>query len=258
MSRIGKIARIPREIRDRLNSRLDDGETGTQLVEWLNSLPEVQQVLLRDFEGRPVNEQNLTQWKQGGFLDWRSRQEARESVSDLMDFSDDIEDSAYERGIPDRLAAALAAEVVAEAQTVLRETTDPMERWRIRCDTLRLLNDMRQRDHAAFRATIERERWEIECNQRQDEKLNKELSRAREEATNAVWKAINRPMLIKTFGGGKQGAQIVDLFDEIDEKYTRAKYDRSDDEEPNPDSPPTNQTESNQQGYPIDSTDPKP
>ena len=35
MTRNGKIARLPREIRDELNRRLDDGGQGKDLVEWL-------------------------------------------------------------------------------------------------------------------------------------------------------------------------------------------------------------------------------
>jgi hypothetical protein len=42
MTRKGKIARLPRHVRDELNHRLDDGESSTHLVIWLNSLEEVQ------------------------------------------------------------------------------------------------------------------------------------------------------------------------------------------------------------------------
>src|ERR1035441_634149 len=74
MTRIGKIARLPRELREQLNCRLHDGEPGTQLVVWLNSLPEAQAVLAREFGGRAVSEQNLSEWKQGGYRDWLAPQ----------------------------------------------------------------------------------------------------------------------------------------------------------------------------------------
>jgi hypothetical protein len=74
MTRTGKIARLPRHIRDQLNRHLDDGEPGNRLVEWLNSLDEVKDMLYEDFGGRPVSEQNLSDWKQGGFLDWQQQQ----------------------------------------------------------------------------------------------------------------------------------------------------------------------------------------
>ena len=45
ITRNGKIARLPRAIRDELNCRLADGEIGGRLVDWLNGLPEVQKIL---------------------------------------------------------------------------------------------------------------------------------------------------------------------------------------------------------------------
>lgn len=45
MTRNGKIARLPRQIRDELNQRIEDGEPGVRLIEWLNGLPEVTQVM---------------------------------------------------------------------------------------------------------------------------------------------------------------------------------------------------------------------
>ena len=41
MTRNGKIARLPRQVRDQLNRRLRDGQKGNQLAAWLNSLPKV-------------------------------------------------------------------------------------------------------------------------------------------------------------------------------------------------------------------------
>ena len=60
MTRNGKIARLPLAIREQLNRRLQDGEPGTQLVEWRNGLPEVQAVMQAQFNGRPIGEPNLS------------------------------------------------------------------------------------------------------------------------------------------------------------------------------------------------------
>jgi hypothetical protein len=73
----GKISRLPREIREQVNQRLDDGVPGKRLVAWLNELPEVRALLASEFGGAAINEQNLTNWKQGGFREWRMREEAR-------------------------------------------------------------------------------------------------------------------------------------------------------------------------------------
>ena len=60
MTRLGKIARLPRAVREQLNHRLADGEMGKRLVEWLNTLPVVHAVLTAEFGGRAINEQNLS------------------------------------------------------------------------------------------------------------------------------------------------------------------------------------------------------
>ena len=48
MSRTGKIARLPKEIREQLNRRLEDGETGVEVSTWLNGLPECQKLVAED------------------------------------------------------------------------------------------------------------------------------------------------------------------------------------------------------------------
>jgi hypothetical protein len=47
----GKIANLPPEIRDELNYRINDGEPGNDLVDWLNSKPEVIKVIHERFDG---------------------------------------------------------------------------------------------------------------------------------------------------------------------------------------------------------------
>ena len=66
-TRNGKIARLPRLVREKLNERLERSEPGPQLLDWLNALPEVREILRRDFAGVPVSKQNLSQWRRGGF-----------------------------------------------------------------------------------------------------------------------------------------------------------------------------------------------
>src|ERR1700679_1065490 len=81
--RTGKIARLPREIRDQLNQRLNDGQSGRRLVAWLNSLPEVQRILVAEFDGSPINTPNLSHWKAGGYEDWLTRRETLEQAREL-------------------------------------------------------------------------------------------------------------------------------------------------------------------------------
>ena len=53
MTRKGKIARLPQAIREQINRRLQNGEEGKQIAEWLNTLPEVIAVLSAEFDGQP-------------------------------------------------------------------------------------------------------------------------------------------------------------------------------------------------------------
>src|SRR5215469_11522451 len=75
MTRKSKIARLPRSVRDELNRRLDNGQPGVRLVEWLNNLSDVKEVLAQDFHGCRITAQNVSKWKRGGYQDWLAQQE---------------------------------------------------------------------------------------------------------------------------------------------------------------------------------------
>src|SRR5712671_2353536 len=117
MTRNGKIARLPREIREQLNRRLQDGEPGTKVVSWLNSLPDVQAVLAAEFESRAISEQNLSEWKAGGYRDWLLQQEAIELVRHMDADSSELNQVSQVR-LTDLLAQRLAARYVVAAQAL--------------------------------------------------------------------------------------------------------------------------------------------
>jgi len=84
-TRNGKIANLPNDIREQLNLRLLEGETGRELAAWLNALPEVQSVLASQFNGSGISEVNLTHWRQGGYLQWLTERECFDSARALAD-----------------------------------------------------------------------------------------------------------------------------------------------------------------------------
>src|SRR5215469_18669377 len=90
MTRNGKIARLPKEVRERLNRRLDSGEEGKGLVKWLNSLPETRALLASEFDGRPINAQNMCEWRKRGFRDWQIKQERTDVVRQLEEEGEDL------------------------------------------------------------------------------------------------------------------------------------------------------------------------
>jgi hypothetical protein len=96
--RNGKIAQLPNDIREQLNLRLLEGETGRDLAAWLNALPAVQSVLASQFNSSDISEANLTHWRQGGYLQWLMEREFFDSAQSLAD------------GDRDLVAAGLSAE----------------------------------------------------------------------------------------------------------------------------------------------------
>jgi hypothetical protein len=108
MTRHGKIARLPRAVREELNERLDNGESGVHLAKWLNGLKEVKTVLRENFGGRSIRPQNLSEWKCGGFREWQARQEAVEQAREMSAQAKELLE-ATEYKFSDYLATVLAA-----------------------------------------------------------------------------------------------------------------------------------------------------
>lgn len=115
-ARTGKIARLPVEIRESLNRRLDDGEPAASLLVWLNGLPKVRGVLQRLFEGRPVTPSNLSDWRAGGYADWQRACAARASLQALFG-QVSIAGEATPRNFSSSLHAYASARVVQELAT---------------------------------------------------------------------------------------------------------------------------------------------
>ena len=86
-TRKGKIARLPRAIREELNVRLQDGQPASVILPWLNGLEDVKTILARHWDGEPIGEQNLTNWRQGGWLDWCQQQAEADRLQSLAEFS---------------------------------------------------------------------------------------------------------------------------------------------------------------------------
>jgi len=131
MTRNGKIARLPKAIREELNKRLLDGQQGKQLVEWLNGLPKVQAVMQKEFEGHPISEQNLSAWKQGGYVAWEAGQRMLDTVWSVMDSTQGLEIAA-KKGLTNRMALMLAAKMAGEMQSLeaVPEGPEKAKIWR--------------------------------------------------------------------------------------------------------------------------------
>lgn len=87
MTHKGKIGRLPLHIREEVNRRLLEGQTGAKILPWLNELDEVRAILEEDFEGLSVNDENLSQWRKGGFAHWLRRREQLDHTRELAQMS---------------------------------------------------------------------------------------------------------------------------------------------------------------------------
>lgn len=154
----GKIARLPRNIRDELNRRLDQGETAGKILPWLNALPEAQSVLAADFGGGQIKAQNLSNWRQGGYQDWQKQQERRHLVRELAANAQELAADAGEVEVANHLSAVLAAEFADSARRALGAMTDPAERCVREQEFLLTLARVRRQDYLAGRLAIDRER----------------------------------------------------------------------------------------------------
>ena len=169
MTRTGKIARLPRDTREQLNRRLEDGQPGAQLAVWLNALPEVQTMLAREFAGRAISEQNLSEWKQGGYRDWLARQDALAQVRELAADAEELAD-ATDGALAEHLASVLTARYAALLADWQGEATDEFRRkLRSLGGLCQDIVELRRGDHSAARLRIEQERLARDRQQTEDE-----------------------------------------------------------------------------------------
>ncbi len=162
-TRNGKIARLPRSVREELNRRLEDGEEGKAIVVWLNGHELVRSVLERLFGGRPISEQNLSQWRQGGFQDWRRHQDALEWTRSLAEESDELEDAAGDLPLSDSLGPVIALTLGKMLRSAARDAEEDPERRGEVLSLAREIAQLRRDDHRAARLRLDLEKDEIEA-----------------------------------------------------------------------------------------------
>ena len=162
---IGKIGRLSKDTRIQLGQRLEDGLPGTEIVQWLNGLPDVQQVLQDQFAGRPITEQNLSAWKQAGHRDWLLREQARQSAERIAEQADALGQITGGKNVSDFFADVFAAEMVCRAKLVLDRETDPEKRWQRIRQINREVSQLRRDDHRAQRYALNQKKWEfrVQC-----------------------------------------------------------------------------------------------
>ena len=179
-TRNGKIARLPHSIREQVNQRLDDGVQANLIIDWLNSLPEVQAILQEHFDSQPINPVNMTQWKKGGFLDWQNQQMALQLFESLDD-ENSFGHKALGGSLTEKLARWAAIQLAANAQAIVANEENPELKWRRLGEFCAQVARLRRDEIASQRLALSRERLELD-------KLNTDA-----EQEKTFWKWTERP-----------------------------------------------------------------
>jgi hypothetical protein len=244
---VGKIGRLPQSIRDKLGHRIEDGKLGKELVKWLNGLPDVKRILKDYFGERPITEQNLSEWKQGGHQDWLRHQETRGFVQHLHEKAKELkvyyEDDEWftEVDTSEDLAVMLGAELARLTEILLKTTDNPQERMRWVLKALHELGQLRRHNHRAARLERDKLLW-----QREEEKLEKwaegaEMRKVKNDILAPILAQVEVNDLAKVFGGGEAGRKIAEFIVEVQHELPRGSLSRK--QPPIPVNP--NPTESN-------------
>jgi hypothetical protein len=170
MTRNGKIARLSKTVREELNRRLDNNEPGKCLVAWLNSLPEVQTLIATEFGGKPMREQNLSEWKKGGYRDWQARQERRELICQLQEEAKTVETVMDPSAINRHLSVVLTAELAKAVKNLAEKSNNPDELAKSLAQLVGRFAQLRREESNASRAEIVREQWNQELARRESNK----------------------------------------------------------------------------------------
>ncbi|MCX6952806.1 MAG: hypothetical protein NTV51_11660 [Verrucomicrobia bacterium] len=170
MSRLGKIARLPRPVRDTLNVRLQEGEPGPELLAWLNAEPAVQAVLAAHFGGQAINAQNLSDWRRGGHAVWCQQQQIFELAERLHEEQPELAALLGEEKLAGSLTQAAELALLRELRATWGMAEGP-ERLKAVLAVLRASDRLQRAQRDASRAQREERKAQIEQERAQREEL---------------------------------------------------------------------------------------
>jgi hypothetical protein len=218
-ARNGKIARLPRSIRNQLNERLDRSEESPQLLEWLNPLPEVQKVVKDHFAGVPISKQNLSEWRQGGFEEWRARRDLCEDAREVTLLAEEMDDGDSQMVLADDVAQVLAARF---GSLIANWNGEVDAKFEAKSRVLnRLCRSVVQLQRGMHRSNLES--FELTCKLEEKEKADVEVLKKR--MIKPCYDMLKLPVLAKLFGGGAAGRKIAQYILAIQRGNLDADFD---------------------------------
>ena len=90
MARTGKIARLPKVLRDQVNLALRDGATAARVIELITEAKAGGTLNGDASEIELPNDQNITNWRDGGFADWLKEQARLDDMRAKREFALEI------------------------------------------------------------------------------------------------------------------------------------------------------------------------
>ena len=225
--RNGKIASLPSDIRDLLSWRMEQGENSGDLLAWLNGHPKVQDSIKNSFDSAPINKQNLSQWRRGGFREWQFHHQFMRAAIHIEDYFEQLTDGVDVPLLAGKMAALLATRYAALLNTWEGAPSPEVE------EKLRLLRGV-NRDLALLQKTLQQaRRLEIDKDQYYEDSMEKSREESRKMAL-APWLAM---MERNSMEGMLKMYFPPDIAAKIAEDVTAIKFDL-----PKPKKAPAQQT----------------
>ena len=202
-TRTGKIARLPHAIRIELNHRIRDGQSGAFILDWLNAIPDVQTILAASFNAEPVSDQNLSNWRSGGYQDWLKQEDRMERIRSMSELAIDMAKAAG--GSPADPACAIAGGRIMEvieslsdedlakilpALTALRNA----ETNKLRAET-----DRKRAGVSAETLALERKKWAWRAAETMLDAITDRMSKAQEIASSNVSRSEKIAQYVNAF-----------------------------------------------------------
>jgi hypothetical protein len=101
--RRGHVARLPKNLREKINSMLDDGMT------YVDIAAEVQKS--KPFPPLAINEDHIRSWKEGGYQDWLKERQQVEAMRTMFERTMDLVGNTEAEELPDLTTKLLAARI---------------------------------------------------------------------------------------------------------------------------------------------------
>jgi hypothetical protein len=133
---------------------------GEPLLAWLNAEKAVQYILREQFDSRPVNKQNLSQWRNGGYVDWLSHQQtlemAHRNLAGDAEAFDEITDGGR---FGENLATLMHVKLAQISKPLMNHDGHTLDqRWRRTRQVLKEFNRLRRSSYLAAKAKLDAEK----------------------------------------------------------------------------------------------------